>query len=112
MQFCVSQMNVNPLLVRVRPLDRAFLCHAFAAADTRDLLLEVRGRNVQRYRHRRLQWPRLGRILEPGVKGQRDQPAPSDKAEQPDDPFWPPPISERESIERQLDEPTDVPDHL
>src|ERR1051326_7143214 len=80
-QFRVSQMDVDPLLVRVRAIHRTLPDHPFPTASARNLPLEVLGGFLQRYRGLRLQRRGLGRALEPRTERQCDQPAPRQQAE-------------------------------
>src|SRR5690349_20982403 len=74
-QLGVPQVDIYPLLMRVRSFHRGLLRHPFAPADAIDLPSQRGGRLLQRYL-RRLQCGGLGRIAESRTKSQPNHPAP------------------------------------
>src|SRR5947207_15405303 len=100
----MPQVDVDPLFVRVRSINRALLGHLLPAANTRDLLTQVRGGHVRGQRWIWLKHRCLGGIPEPRPEGQGDQPTPAKEAERRQDPPRAPLITKREDVEAEDDQ--------
>jgi hypothetical protein len=109
MQLRMMQVEVAPLVVGDGTFDRARLPHPFAVVDAAELVQEVFHARAFRNRRVRFDCPGTRRVEEAGPQGHRDKPTPRNQPHQPAEHPNVPGILERETVDRELDPPAEVP---